>query len=242
MRASAVVLSRQQQIREREQERSWALRAVDEVRRLIVSVRSGWMLGRRPWVALGLGAVTALVYWLLGNRSIGPDLWHSGSVYASLPITTELRRLPMSLLLPTPFLPEWGAIAQLIAVIGIGELILGRWVTLLVALGGHTVATLSARMAIELGPARFTGLTPIVAHTLDTGPSAAAVAAGACLLVTLRDKRCAALLFVALVLAALFTPGIDGFEHLVGLAFGVVAGLGIRWARRSGFGGPTIPV
>jgi hypothetical protein len=165
-----------------------------------------------------------MIYSLLPDAQIGATLWHSGAVYASLPLTTELWRLPMSLFLPTAYLPIWGAVAQLVVVIGLGELLLGRWLTVGVAVVGHFAATLAARLIIDSHLGTLFGLSPALAHVLDTGPSAAATAVGACLLLLLGMYRCASLLCIALFIAALVTPGIDGLEHLIALACGLVAG------------------
>jgi hypothetical protein len=175
-----------------------------------------------------MAAATALVYVLLNNRSVGPALWRSGDVYASLPLSTELSRLPTSLLLPTPYLPIWAACGQLLVVIGLGELILGRWVTVVVAIVGHCAATMVARVLLETVHGSVFGLTPVLAHALDTGPSGAATAVGACLLVAARMYRCTALLCAALIAAALIAPGIDGVEHTVALICGLAAGVAFR--------------
>lgn len=175
-------------------------------------------------MALFLGASTIIISALLSNPALGPALWRSGAVDASLPLATELWRLPMSLFLPTPYLPVWGAAAQLVIVIGLGELLLGRWLTIGTAAVGHVGATLAARLLIHSHLGSLFGLSPTLAHVLDTGPSAAATAVGACLLITLGMYRCVSLLCVALLVAALVSPGIDGIEHLVALACGLLAG------------------
>jgi hypothetical protein len=197
---------------------------VPEFKRLLVLVRTALASGRRPWLAIVLGATTVAVWVLLRNRVVGPDLWHSGAVYASLPLTTELSRLPMSLFLPTPLLPVWGAAAQLVLVIGIAEVVIGRWLTVLVATVGHVVATLSARVVIDSVHGSLLGLTPALGHVLDTGPSAAATAVGAYLLLVLGMNRGAVLLCISLAIAAAVAPGIDGVEHMVALACGLLAG------------------
>jgi hypothetical protein len=191
-----------------------------EIRRLLILARSNLSSGRRPWLAITLGLTTIVIYALLPYPVIGPLLWHSGAVYASLPLASELWRLPMSLFLPTPYLPVWGAAAQLVAVVGIGELVLGRWLTIGIATVGHFTATLTARLLLG----SMLGLSPQLAHVLDTGPSAAATAVGAYLLLVLGMYRCTSLLCVALFIAAVIAPGIDGLEHLVALACGLLAG------------------
>lgn len=207
----------------------WWLGVVVELRGLAVLAKEGWTKGRRPWLALALAAAVIVVSELLHDSAISTGLWRTGSVTAALPLTTELRRLPMSLFLPTPYLPVWGACAQLLVAVGVAELVIGRWMTLGVALAGHIGSTLAARLMMEVGPGTVFGLPRILAHTLDTGPSGASVAVGACLLVAVRKDRCAAILSIALLIAALVGPGIDGSEHLVALACGLLAGGGYRW-------------
>jgi hypothetical protein len=186
--------------------------------------------GRRPWLGIGAGAIPIAVWALLRDHSIRPSLLHAGAVYASLPWPTELARLPMSLFLPTPLLPLWGAVLQLVVVLGICELVLGRWMTLAVAALGHVVATLTARVIIDHVHVGVLGLSASLAHALDTGPSAATTAVGAYLLLATGMKRCTALLCGGLLIAALAVPGIDGVEHLVALACGLGLGLATRHA------------
>ena len=99
----------------------------------------------------------------------------------------------MSFFFPTAYLPLWAACAQLVVVIGLGELILGRWLTIAVAVVAHLGSTLIARMLLESVHSHVLGLTPALAHVLDTGPSAATTAVGACLLIAARMNRGAAL-------------------------------------------------
>ena len=82
-----------------------------------------------------------------------PFLWRSGDVYATLPLTTELARMPMSILLPNGVCwPLWAACLQLLVVIGLKELILGRWLTIVIALAGHFGSTLIAPPPTAVGP------------------------------------------------------------------------------------------
>ena len=196
-----------------------------EFRRVLASARREWAAGRRPWFAAALACLTIVVYLLLHDSAFAPTLWRSGEVSASLPLRTELWRLPMSLFLPTPFLPVWGAAAQLLVVIGLGELVLGRWLTVTVASFGHLAATLCARAMIELCPGNLACLPAIAAHVLDTGPSAAVTAVGVCLLLVARCYRATSVLVAALLVSAVVAHGLDGQEHLLALAFGVMAGV-----------------
>lgn len=204
--------------------RTGVLIAAAELRRVLVLARFAWAQGRRPWFAMAMAAGTVAAYLLLHNSTVGPSLWRSGDVSASLPLSRELWRLPMSFFLPTPFLPVWGAAAQVFVVLGLGEILLGRWLTVAVAAFGHVAATLSARAMIELCPGNLVCLPTVLARAVDTGPSAAVTAVGACLLLAARCNRSAAVLSVALLIAAITAWGLDGQEHLVALACGLMAG------------------
>jgi hypothetical protein len=193
--------------------------------RLWLLVRHRWARGERPWLGVALALATLLVALFLHFHILQPDLWRSGDVDAALPLTSELARLPMSLFLPTAYLPLWAACVQLVVVIGLGELILGRRLTIVVALIGHFGATLCARFLLESVHGDHFGLLPALLHGLDTGPSAATTAVGACLLVAAKMNRCTLLLCVGLVGAAFLTRGVDGVEHTTALAIGLTAGV-----------------
>jgi hypothetical protein len=200
-------------------------RLVGEFLRLGYLARYRFSNGARPWLGIATALTSALVAVLLHFHVLRPELWRSGDVYAALPLSSELARLPMSLFLPTTYLPLWAACAQLLVVIGLGELILGRWLTIVVASVGHVGSTLLARVLLESVHGHVFGMTTALAHVLDTGPSAATTAVGACLLVTVRMNRCVLLLSAGLIAAALVAPGVDGVEHTSALAWGVTAGV-----------------
>lgn len=200
-----------------------------EFARLWLATRVGWTNGTRPWLGVSLALACAAVTVLLHFHTVNTELWRSGDVYAALPLTTELIRLPMSLFMPTAYLPLWGAILQLLVVIGLGELILGRSMTLLVTAAGHVGSTLVARILLDTAHAHIFGLAPAFAKLLDTGPSGATTAVGACLLVAMRMNRSAILLSLGLIIATLIAPGVDGVEHMVALCAGLGAGLIARW-------------
>jgi hypothetical protein len=201
-----------------------------EFARFWLATRVGWANGTRPWLGFSLALACVAVSLLLHVHTVHTELWRSGDVYASLPLSMELIRLPMSLLMPTAYLPLWGAILQLFVVIGLGELILGRSMTLLVAAAGHVGSTLVARVLLDTPHIHILGLTPAFARLLDTGPSGATTAVGACLLVAMRMNRSVILLSLGLIIAALIAPGVDGVEHAVALLAGLGAGLIARWA------------
>jgi len=130
----------------------------------------------------------------------------------------------MSLFFPAAYLPLWAACAQLLVVIGLGEMILGRWLTIAVALVAHVGSTLLARTLLLSLHGHVFGLAPAIARSLDTGPSAATTAVGACLLIAARMNRSAVLLCTGLLVGALVAPGLDGVEHTAALVWGLLAG------------------
>jgi hypothetical protein len=186
--------------------------------------RYAWSRGVRPWLGVATALACVLVAAFLHFHILRPELWHSGDVYADLPLTSELARLPMSMFFPTAYLPLWAACAQLAVVIGLGEMILGRWLTIAVALIAHFGSTLIARTLLLSVHGHLFGLTPALARVLDTGPSAATTAVGACLLIAARMNRAAVLLSAGLLIAALVAHGLDGVEHTAALVWGLFAG------------------
>ena len=205
-----------------------------ELRRLHQMALAGWARGRRPWLGAAAALASIVTALVLHERTVGQVVRHAGDVTASIPVTVELYRLPMSLFLPTPLLPLWGAAAQLLVVIGLGELVLGRWLTLLAAGVGQVSATFAARLLLDVSAGRFVGLPHFLAHALDTGPSGVTVAVGACVLMASRCHQLTAVLAAALLLAACLGPGLDGPEHLVALVSGVLLGALTRRFRPEG--------
>jgi len=203
------------------------LLTVGELRGGLLSARSALAQGGRPWFAASMAAASLAVYGLLHDPSLAPALLRAGAVSASLPLSVELWRLPMSLFLPTAFLPVWGAAAQLFIVLGVAEVLLGRWLTLALAAVGHVAATLSARAVIEYCPGDLLCLPAALSRAIDTGPSAAVTAVGhGCSSPPVR---------IAVPSYSAAPPrcgrgayGLDGQEHLVALACGLLAGVLVR--------------
>ncbi|MEU7060553.1 hypothetical protein [Streptomyces sp. NPDC046197] len=100
---------------------------------------------------------------------------HIGAVRAEDPLWLSLLRTPLSLCVPAPDLPVWGALAQILIVFGIAEICLGPWRAPGVAYVATLAGTLYARVGIALGPHHPLGLPGTDAHVVDTGPSAAVV-------------------------------------------------------------------
>jgi hypothetical protein len=199
-----------------------------ELAQILHAARSRWRAGGRPVVAAVAALVavvcTALYRWPTSHYLI----CRAGAVRASLPLPVELSRLPLSVFLPTPELPLVAAVGQLLVVVGLAELLLGRVRTVALAVLAHSVATLSARLLIQFGPATVVGLTRGEAHLLDTGPSVITAALGSYLLLSYRARRCLIVLAGGLFLAAEMQNNIDGREHFVALLCGTVAPIAVR--------------
>ncbi|MFI1003445.1 hypothetical protein ACIP10_03955 [Streptomyces galbus] len=184
------------------------------------TVREG-LAGRRAGaVAMTLGAVclTGVLHvaqqWPWGMRGVR-DL---GAVRAEDPLWLALLRTPLSLFVPAPDLPVWGALVQVLLVFGIAEICLGRWRTLAVAYAATLAGTLYARGGIALGPGHPLGLPASDARVVDTGPSAAVV--GLAVVVALRygARVTAGAVALAMVVEVLVKENLAGREHLAAIA------------------------
>ncbi|WP_330468087.1 hypothetical protein OG547_24755 [Streptomyces longwoodensis] len=188
--------------------------------RLYDTVRAGLAERRAGAVAMTLGAValTAALHvaqqWPTGLRGVR-DL---GAVRAEDPLWLALLRTPLSLFVPAPDLPVWGALVQVLLVFGIAEICLGRWRTLAVAYAATLAGTLYARVGIALGPGHPLGLPTSDARVVDTGPSAAVV--GLAVVVALRHgaRVTAGAVALAMVAEVLVKENLAGREHLAAIA------------------------
>lgn len=188
--------------------------------RLYDTVRAGLAERRAGAVSMTLGAValTAALHvaqqWPAGLRGVR-DL---GAVRAEDPLWLALLRTPLSLFVPAPDLPVWGALVQVLLVFGIAEICLGRWRTLAVAYAATLAGTLYARVGIALGPGHPLGLPASDARVVDTGPSAAVV--GLAVVVALRygARVTAGAVALAMVAEVLVKENLAGREHLAAIA------------------------
>lgn len=192
-------------------------------------------LVRRGWRALAmtLGAVclTALLH-RVQNRTWGRDfVAEVGGVRAEDPLWLALLRTPLSVFVPAPDLPVWGALAQILIVFGIAEACLGRWRTLAVAYAATLCGTLYARAGIWLGPGSPLGLPAADASVVDTGPSAAVVGLAVFLGWRYRAYVTAAVVIVAMVVEVLLKENLAGKEHLAAAA-GVLVLRGVAEVRQ----------
>lgn len=177
---------------------------------------------RHRWASapLAVGAallvlVFSVVQHLPGGETVVGRL---GVVRAALPLGESLLRTPLSLYVPAPDLPVWGALVQVLLAFGAAEIVLGRRLTLAVAYAGTLAGTVFARVAVELGPEHLLGLPGVVAHVRDTGPSAAVVALAVCTAVRCRAWWTGGAVAAAMVVEAVLLPNLAGLEHVVAVA------------------------
>jgi len=154
-------------------------------------------------------------------------------VRASEPLHVELARLIGSIFAPAPHLPLWGAVLQVVVVVGLAELLLGwRW-ALAVGLACHVAATLAARGMFAVGPHHLAAFAlPLsMAAERDTGPSALTVGLAGSLVVRERLRSLTVAYVIGLATATLLTAtSVAGVEHLVAAGVGMVLGLaGREW-------------
>ncbi|NUU23593.1 MAG: hypothetical protein HOV68_19120, partial [Streptomycetaceae bacterium] len=179
-------------------------------------------LRRRGFHAVPLAlTATALVafFHIVQQFAWGQDATRLlGGVRADIPLWLSLVRTPVSLFVPAPDLPVWGALAQVLVVFGAAELTLGRPRTLVIAYAATLAGTMAARAMIALGPDRVLGIDASQGHVLDTGPSAAVV--GLVVAIAWADR--AAVLMAAvwglMIAEVAWKPNLAGREHLVGMS------------------------
>ena len=162
-----------------------------------------------------------------------------GVVRASLPLWESLLRTPLSLFVPAPDLPVWGAAVQVLLVFGLAELTIGRCATLAVAYAGTLAGTLYARHAVHAVHAGARGADGLFslpwsdALVRDTGPSAAVVALAVYIAWRYRAWLTGGAIVLAMVLEQALFPNLAGAEHLAAiLCTLVLAGGGELVARR----------
>lgn len=189
---------------------------------------------RRRWRALpmtlGLVCLTALVQFTQ-NQSWGSRfVQDAGAVRAEDPLPLALLRTPLSLFVPAPDLPVWGALAQILIVFGLAEICLGRWRTLTIAYAATLTGTLYARVGVDVGPAGFLGLPGTDAQVVDTGPSAAVVGLAVFLGWRYRAFVTAGAVIVAMVVEVMLKDNLAGKEHLAAIV-GALALCGVSAVR-----------
>ncbi|MFD0344547.1 hypothetical protein ACFVH0_38750 [Streptomyces sp. NPDC127117] len=187
---------------------------------LSATVRAALAAGRLRVIPMALAAVclTALLH-ALQHHSWGLGVVHAlGAVRAEDPLWVSLLRTPLSLFVPAPDLPVWGALVQILVVFGTAEICLGRWRTLLIAYVATLAGTLYARIGVALGPDGPFGLPASDARIIDTGPSAAVVGLAVYLCYVHRARFTGALVIAAMVAEVFLKNNLAGKEHLVAIA------------------------
>ncbi|MCX4848437.1 hypothetical protein [Streptomyces sp. NBC_00893] len=187
---------------------------------LSAAVRAALDADRLRAIPMTVAAVclTALLH-ALQQHSWGLGVVHGlGAVQAEDPLALSLLRTPLSLFVPAPDLPVWGALAQILVVFGTAEICLGRWRTLLIAYVATLSGTLYARVGVALGPDGLFGLPASDARIVDTGPSAAVVGLAVYLCYLHRARFTGALVIAAMVAEVVLKNNLAGKEHLVAIA------------------------
>ncbi|MFD7531341.1 MULTISPECIES: hypothetical protein [unclassified Streptomyces] len=187
---------------------------------LWATVRAALAAGRLRAIPMTVAAVclTALLH-ALQQHAWGLGVVHGlGTVRAGDPLPVSLLRTPLSLFVPAPDLPVWGALAQILVVFGTAEICLGRWRTLLIAYVATLAGTLYARIGVALGPDGPFGLPVSDAVIADTGPSAAVVGLAVYLCCVHRARFTGALVIAAMVAEVVLKNNLAGKEHLVAIA------------------------
>ncbi|QQC88927.1 hypothetical protein [Streptomyces alfalfae] len=187
---------------------------------LVSTVRDALAARRLRAVPLTLTAVcltTLLQY--AQNRPWGYQFVQDiGSVRAEDPLWLALLRTPLSLFVPALDLPVWGALVQILLVLGVSEICLGRRRTLLVGYAATLAGTLYARVGIALGPGHPLGLPGSDAHVVDTGPSAAVVGLAVYVCWRYGAYVTAALVTALMGVELAVKDNLAGKEHLAAIA------------------------
>lgn len=216
---------------------------------LYATVRTA--LATRGWRAVPLTLASVCLIALcqiVQDQSWGYGLIRDiGFVRAEDPLWLALLRTPLSLFVPALSLPVWGAMAQVLVVFGVAEIILGRPRTLVIAYVCTLAGTLYARFGIAIGPEGLLGLPASDARIVDTGPSVAVTGLAVCVCVCTGAWFTVALVVVAMIAEVIVKPNLAGTEHLV--AIGAALVLCASAARRhrypfdgdGGGGGHTVP-
>ena len=206
---------------------------------LFVTVRDG--LARKRFTAIPLATAAtflillfSIVQHLPGGERVVNQL---GVVKAALPLDVSLLRTPLSLYVPALDLPVWGALAQVLLVFGIAEIVLGRRMTLVIAYLCTLAGTIFARVGVEIGPGHLFGFPEKVAVMRDTGPSAAVVALAVCVAWKCRAWFTMGAVLATMVGEAVVLPNLAGLEHVVAL---ITAVLLATWAEVFGSYWPRV--
>ncbi len=204
---------------------------IAEAARLRAKLVAAWR--RSNWRAFGgtiAVASTILACWLLRRNHIAMSAIDSVSdVRANQHLATTLARIPLSLVVPAPNLPVWGAVAQVLIVGALAEVILGRRRAAAGALIAQYASTLFGRLAFQVGPSSFFGLERRLALVRDTGPSAAVVTLAIAVGVVADAPAMLAILTTILLVEIIATGSLAGREHFAAIVVGLSIGAAWRW-------------
>jgi len=207
-------------------------------RELAVASRREWHAIARPAIdafrrrglrafPLTLILVSAIaIGGVINTSAVGHHLIRSyADEYAALPFFPAVFRMLPSALAPAYRLPIWGALVQVLIVVAVAESLYGARVTATVAVTCHTVATVSARVFVWIGPRESIGMVARVAHIADSGPSGATVGLIAFVAIVERAQICRFLLALFLATEWIIPSGLAEREHLVAALVGLAIAL-----------------
>ena len=207
-----------------------------EVARVLAAARR--RLAERGLAGLALtGLAAALIGLFAVARPLSPGVGRAidqvSAVSARVPVGTVLLRLPLSIVAPTPSLPAWGSVLQVLVMFGLAELLLGRRRLVAMALVVQAATTLAVRVALWAGPHAYLGLRHRELLWRDTGPSAVVMALAAVLAARLGLRRIGAALVVFVALDATLVGHLASREHALALAIGFGWGGALRRLDRA---------
>lgn len=189
---------------------------------------------RRRLRDLWLGPVTAAVVTILALVFRTPSGHAFLTAYAitrpSDPPYVTLVKLPLSMFAPAALLPFWFAVMQVFVVYALAQTLIGVRRTVIVAVTGHAVATMSTRVWILLGPP--IGIGHQFDHFGDAGPSVAVITLLAYVVVACRLSWLAVGLIAYHAIEIGIFNGLSQREHLIGTLTGVLMAVAGRLATQ----------
>ncbi|GAB2689467.1 hypothetical protein GCM10010442_03200 [Kitasatospora kifunensis] len=215
---------------------------------LFSTVREHVVRKRFASIPLAAGATFLILLFSIVQHLPGGEAFVTriGVVKAALPLDISLLRTPLSLYVPALDLPVWGALAQVLLVFGIAEIVLGRKATLFIAYACTLAGTLYARIGVQIGPEHLFGFASKVAYMRDTGPSAAVVALAICVAWKCRAWFTGAAVVATMIGEVIVLPNLAGLEHVVAIITAVLIAatgevFGSYWPRvLNGVGAATL--
>lgn len=198
-------------------------------------VRARWHGVRDRSVVLGITAAALIVLFAamrMTPRGAGAVL-EVGGLRPDLGWGPWMLRLPLSVFTPAPRLPIWGAVVQVVVVVGLAELIVGRRRVLAAAAIAHTVPSLIGRIVVA-NPDWSGSISQ--ASLLDSGPSAAVMGLAVAVAVASRLRLATAIAGLVAVHAVL-TPSLATIEHIAAVAVGLA--IGWVWRRSNANANPS---